>query len=288
MKGISQDFYRRLIARDYYVSTEKHSSISAPSSNRSCGFPAYGSPEDCHQRHTQGAMRLGPLKVNQPESLQVIMVSLPFRQPKGPLAPSSQVDSHPIAHKVVYFPECLAGITQLKVVAPAPKMPVYPLDKIRYRNMATSEAGHLAQTLLFSVQTLLGREQVQIPVGPSFQIFIKSEGKAQEVQALPFMTQVNDPGLFAADFQTHPGFYLPSYPVLETDALVSGKDNKSSSPGESHPQALTEPDVNVSAHPAPMVQPLRKAVSNEQTSLAVSLQYALANVLLVSYDPSNA
>ena len=33
-------------------------------------------------------------------------------------------------------------------------------------------------------------------------------------------------------------------------------DAESSSPGELHPQALTEPDVNLSAHPAPMDQPL--------------------------------
>ena len=31
-------------------------------------------------------------------------------------------------------------------------------------------------------------------------------------------------------------------------------DQESSSPGESHPQALTEPDVNLSAHPALIVQ----------------------------------
>ena len=28
-----------------------------------------------------------------------------------------------------------------------------------------------------------------------------------------------------------------------------------SRPGESHPQALSEPDVNLSAHPAPITQP---------------------------------
>jgi len=28
-----------------------------------------------------------------------------------------------------------------------------------------------------------------------------------------------------------------------------------SSPGELHPQALSEPDVNLSAHPAPIIQP---------------------------------
>jgi hypothetical protein len=30
---------------------------------------------------------------------------------------------------------------------------------------------------------------------------------------------------------------------------------ESSSPGESHPQALTDPDVNLSIHPALIVQP---------------------------------
>ena len=33
--------------------------------------------------------------------------------------------------------------------------------------------------------------------------------------------------------------------------LVFEADDKVSSPGESHPRALAEPDVNVSAHPAP-------------------------------------
>ena len=33
------------------------------------------------------------------------------------------------------------------------------------------------------------------------------------------------------------------------------KTVESSSPVESHPQALTDPDVSLSAHPAPIVQP---------------------------------
>ena len=37
--------------------------------------------------------------------------------------------------------------------------------------------------------------------------------------------------------------------------LMLEADYESSSPGESHPQALTEPDVNLSAHPALIVQP---------------------------------
>ena len=38
-------------------------------------------------------------------------------------------------------------------------------------------------------------------------------------------------------------------------------DAKSSSPGEFHPQALTDPDVNVSAHPALIIQSLFLATS---------------------------
>ncbi len=37
-------------------------------------------------------------------------------------------------------------------------------------------------------------------------------------------------------------------------AVITKPNDKSSSPGELHPQALTEPDVNLSAHPALIVQ----------------------------------
>ena len=36
--------------------------------------------------------------------------------------------------------------------------------------------------------------------------------------------------------------------------LVLKSDDEVSSPGESHPQALSEPDLNLSAHPAPIIQ----------------------------------
>ena len=43
--------------------------------------------------------------------------------------------------------------------------------------------------------------------------------------------------------------------------LTAAQDHKVSSPGESHPQALSEPDVNLSAHPAPIIQPQAKSPS---------------------------
>jgi hypothetical protein len=43
-----------------------------------------------------------------------------------------------------------------------------------------------------------------------------------------------------------------------------------SSPGEFHPQALTEPCVTVSCHTAPIVQPTNKEDPNERTGLVAA------------------
>ena len=52
-----------------------------------------------------------------------------------------------------------------------------------------------------------------------------------------------------------------------------------SSAGESHPHALPKPDVNVSAHPAPIIQPTDKPqISNEEIALVLSELFDEANV----------
>ena len=56
---------------------------------------------------------------------------------------------------------------------------------------------------------------------------------------------------------------------VEVHPLASDFDVRSSGPGEFHPQALTDPDVSVSTHPAPTVQPVPDtATANVQTALA--------------------
>jgi hypothetical protein len=49
------------------------------------------------------------------------------------------------------------------------------------------------------------------------------------------------------------------------DTVRGAAKGASSRPGEPPPEALTEPDVNVSAHPAPPIQPARRASANGQT-----------------------
>lgn len=68
-------------------------------------------------------------------------------------------------------------------------------------------------------------------------------------------TELDQTRLAFMQFQTELG--KPRAEVLQTRrrlAVVFETNHKSSSPGELHPQALTEPDVNLSAHPALIVQ----------------------------------
>src|SRR5208282_2859013 len=55
----------------------------------------------------------------------------------------------------------------------------------------------------------------------------------------------------------------------EIAELAIDLHKRSSGPGEFHPQALTDPDMSVSAHPAPTVRPLPDtAIANVRTALA--------------------
>src|ERR1039458_8602282 len=64
--------------------------------------------------------------------------------------------------------------------------------------------------------------------------------------------------VFRESLLEHREHFLRILFVLETE-------QKSSRPGEFHPQALTDPDMNVSAHPALIVQPpLDAAIASEQ------------------------
>jgi len=69
---------------------------------------------------------------------------------------------------------------------------------------------------------------------------------------------VHDAGLTVTDIES---LFSRSSCNMHAESLggpgkvTSTREGQSSSPGESHPQALTEPDGNLSAHPALIVQP---------------------------------
>jgi hypothetical protein len=82
---------------------------------------------------------------------------------------------------------------------------------------------------------------------------------------------------------------------LHVDTVASfERGSKSSRTREFHPQPLTDPDVNVSAHPALIVQPLvLHLFSSEGTSRLLGLISFLANLLsavdgLLTFDTSSS
>ncbi len=80
---------------------------------------------------------------------------------------------------------------------------------------------------------------------------LNTETVSQEIKR--FLPGMADPCLGLVECQTNPrqdlirlgkGFLR----------MLTAQNHESSSPGESHPQALTEPDVNLSIYPAPLIQ----------------------------------
>jgi putative transposase len=68
------------------------------------------------------------------------------------------------------------------------------------------------------------------------------------------------------------GLLLKNEIKISMDGKGAWRDNMSSGPGELHPQALTDPDVSVSTHPAPTVQPVNGfALSKGSSRMAVDL-----------------
>ena len=78
----------------------------------------------------------------------------------------------------------------------------------------------------------------------------------QEIEALTATRQVDHPRLLRMQLQPEPGQHQAHPLSRRLDRrLRVAHDHGVSRPGESHPRALAELYVNVSAHTAPIIQP---------------------------------
>jgi hypothetical protein len=106
--------------------------------------------------------------------------------------------------------------------------------------------------------------------------FLAFEGKPKKVGLVGWSNLAF--GRVNLEFQLNfdKAFDAGHYPFSGSPA--SHKNKKVSSPGESHFQALSEPDVNLSAHPAPIIQPKAKPPSaSGQKALVRGVLYAPTN-----------
>ena len=78
--------------------------------------------------------------------------------------------------------------------------------------------------------------------------------------------KLQEVGLIPVKAGTKPGQPPPNVAEVSLRVpLVLEPDNGSSRPGESHPEALSEPCLNLSAHTAPPMQPACEAYANVRT-----------------------
>jgi hypothetical protein len=86
-----------------------------------------------------------------------------------------------------------------------------------------------------------------------------SDGKAQKIESdATFVLMKRVGNVRLAGFQAQPDISQPGFGHVSSRLKriqVFAENDKVSGPREFHPRALSEPDVNLSAHPAPIIQP---------------------------------
>ena len=198
-----------------------------PSSNRTCGFPASGSPENSRRGHLQGVVRLNRSQRHPSQFTQMLVKRLPFWTLEGSLAPPFKVSVQPPFDKGIETSEGFARIAIVKVVFPPTEMPVHILQHSGNGKTSFVPGSGLTYLIPYPCLGLLRRRHVQIPTMPVFiQTAIIAKRETKKVQTGPSLPQVDYAGLFPADFQPHPALNLRFDPLPKAFPLVARKDDK--------------------------------------------------------------
>src|SRR5207244_3058519 len=115
-----------------------------PSSNRTCGFPASGSPGTSRLRHSRGVDGASP-QPGEPQTRERLIPTLSLRARKAPLAPAAQMLLQPIPHVPVHPSERAARIPLLEVVPPSHKHPVHLPDHLLHRLIIIPARGQFVE-----------------------------------------------------------------------------------------------------------------------------------------------
>src|SRR5215831_20051012 len=88
-------------------------------------------------------------------------------------------------------------------------------------------------------------------------IAMRPERVTQKVEAL--LTRLFDAGLRLIQGDPHSCDYLPR-PIQRLSRFAATENHEVSRPGEFHPEPLSEPYLNLSAHTAPAMEPRRSPI----------------------------
>ena len=223
--------------------------LTPPSSNRTCGFPASGSPESSRLKHSL------VLQIHQSHLTQMLVQRAPFRDAVWALTASSQVEIQPGLDVPVNLPVGSFRVPKRKIVRPASQMPVHFRDQHRNWFVAFPSPRHLPQFFPFPAQRFTRRSRFPVDPIACPPVARLSKRITQKIQARSSFRQFHDPRFLPIELQSHPAFQLRFDKRNQLRALVVRHDYKVSGPREFHPRALAEPDMNLSTHPAPIIQP---------------------------------
>src|ERR1017187_4880695 len=95
-----------------------------------------------------------PLQAYQSKTLDLLIVTNPFRRSEGPLAASSQMLRETISNVRVDLSEGHSRIAKVEIFLPALQVPVQPLNQYRDRLEALMTIRHLVQFLPFLLECL--------------------------------------------------------------------------------------------------------------------------------------
>src|SRR5512135_3430514 len=152
----------------------------------------------------------------------------------------------------------LVHLAQAEVVRPALQFPVESRDLLLLVEPGPSAVGQFADLATESLDHFRGRARPDVGLARLRRV-APADRIAQKVERL--LGYPTQPRLGLVDRQLQLGHHAP-HRGHRLIGRAPTADHESSSPGEFHPQALTEPDGSLSTHPALITRPM--AASSRQ------------------------
>src|ERR1043165_4975286 len=135
------------------------------------------------------------------------------------LTTTVQVVFQSLAHETIDVPECLARVSQTKIIGPASQVAIQSFNQFGQWFAALFGAYPLTQRFSFPRHRFLRGLQVPVALVASTPIPVIPKGVAQEIQALPGLLHIQHASLLPVDLQPQPSFQFTFDPApqLRTD-----------------------------------------------------------------------
>jgi hypothetical protein len=136
-----------------------------------------------HWKTHAGCRHMPDLQVHQPELLEMSIVALSGRWPKGALTASAQMPDDTVANIVINLPHGFPWIAVGKISRPSKQVLVYLPDQSGYRLMTCLLVYPLTQLLSFSAQCFARGRNIQVSKVATVQVVVIPEARRARASA---------------------------------------------------------------------------------------------------------